>query len=266
MAEARLISLTLAQFRVRVKVKGKWKAAKSTGKSFVVPKTATAYRVDFRPATSWIRVGHFDKKKSKNPKYLSRKSLLKVLRKDSTKHKYKTAAQIITEKLGPNWQVRPRAQRLLPPWGDTNVFFVKEADLKKEWRQIAIWFAFEAEGFSDGTPVGDGKAYYVDAAYQDVEARKLSPSLDLERFRELVEPLVIGVDSEIELHNKNKDRKFDWKPSYILLAVEGVEFERKTVFTKGAGGEISRKDRVRRLEPRFRSRRKVSKAKSNHRV
>ncbi len=229
MSVARLNSLKLANFRVKYKTRGKWRTAPRGERSIAVPKSATEIRLEYKPAKNWLRVKTI-KGKSKGKRYFGAKRVMKMLRTpDKVRRKYKTVYEDISAKLDGPWQLRPRSQRALPQWAKGYIYFNTPADLKAEWTQIAIWYAIEAEGFSDGAQAEgeDGepeKVYYVDATYLEVEKQALRDSM-LTGFHDVIAPRILGPDGEVEAHNKDKFNKFEWRAHYELLGVEGVNYE-----------------------------------------
>ena len=257
MSQARLVSLQLSQFRVRYKTRGKWRTAKKGAASFVVPKSASSYSIEYKPLSRWLKVRTITGT-AKGPRYIGVGKIRKALTSpDKSARRYQTVFENITQKLeGAEWMVRPRALRALPQWAKSDVFFNEEADRNKTFTQLAVWYAIEAEGISGAAAPKDEteyrKAYYVDATYFEIEAQKLSDRLLL-GFNDLIGPRVIGPDGEVEAHNSGP-HQYKWRMSYTLLGVEGVNYE------------VSRTGRVRRHAKGAGARNKVQGAKPDRGV
>jgi len=224
---ARLVQLKLSQHRVKVKVRGKWKLARRGAGSFVVPKSATEYRIEFKPYKRWLSV-QYVKGKRKAALNLGPGRIAKAMRaSDKTTRPFTTTFEHITKVLkGAAWQLRPRAQRALPQWEKGWVFFNEVAETRKRWGQVAIWYAVEAEQFSDGStpltmPDEERRAYYVDAAFRNVKKNSRLSERLLESFHDLVAD---AVSKDVGDHNAQVAQgkaKFRWRATWVLLGVEG---------------------------------------------
>jgi hypothetical protein len=252
-----LIRLKLAQYKVKYRTRGKkWREAKQDKKSFIIPKSAREYVIYFKPAKRWLKLATL-RHSGKSRLYLGTKRLQAVLQKpQKTRRKYRTVYEHISRELGgAPWQLRPRVMRRLPQWVRGIQFFDDERDLHRKWKQVAVWYAVEAEGFSDGAVERDKKAWYVDAMYLQVEPMRIV-SRSLALFKDIVDPMIIGDGGVVQSHNVEVEEKtamYLWRQHYVLLGVEGVY-------------EVSGDVGLRKPRKKPRTRRKVSRARTHRRV
>ncbi len=220
-------------FTVRVKIRGKWKAAKASKTSFHIPKSATAYKVMLKTRARSVILSEtkLPKRKRTAGTYLGKTRLLKSLQRRTPKPPKGEGAELLLDylkrELGPNFGL---SSGTLPQslYASRYRFFTDKKELARKWLYVRIWYAIESSGMSDGSelPAGE-KAWVIDSASAALPSpgRVLSEKLmkDYEDYTNAILYNVSDVQAEQGRVNRhNMDGRFKkWAPTAKFLGVEG---------------------------------------------
>lgn len=230
--------------RFRTSARGPWRKAKVQGSSYVIPGNARVVQTKFRPGGKGrgIPLSEVERAKSKNPRRLGIKGLLRDFQKPPSKKsraRYETTREYLNRVLGNADGIWRLSVGVLPTalyWHNW-VFFTDPSDLKRSWDRVRIWIAIESDGNSDGSTNPAGvKSYYVGNVTFEVPKKTRLSKATITAYYYKIKALFDSTEDGdaqngiVTQHNDNPAFK-RWAEEEILLGIEGVprrEVQRKT--------------------------------------